>query len=96
MKTPVNLTKLPQPARKRTLPPDAASLETMIRALHALIAAKIGHLKTAPHDVKAQRALAKLLRQRFDAWNALRAKDRAQAKALAGELELRTPETEEK
>lgn len=88
MKTQFSREQLPKPARKRKIPPDQSSLEAIIRATHRRIAIKVGHLKAATHDIKAQRALLCLLGQRRDAWQALRAKNPVHAQKIADELNL--------
>lgn len=80
--------KRPRSAKRRTLPPDAASLVAMIKAVHRKLSERGEHLKREPHDYKARRGFRDLHAQRASAFARLIEIDSSKALSLAGELGL--------
>ncbi|MDO8462957.1 MAG: hypothetical protein Q7S96_01635 [bacterium] len=78
--------KRPRSARDRTLPPDAASLEAMVRSVHRELLQRAEHCKVEPHDTHARRGLQTLFEQRAGAWQALHALAPDRAMLIAREL----------
>jgi ribosomal protein S15P/S13E len=78
--------KQPWPAKRRTLPPDSASLTAMIGAVHRELGQKVRHLKAEPHDYRARRGLEALFNKRAEAFKTLHALNQDTALCLAGEL----------
>jgi len=83
--------KRPRPVKRRTLPPDEASLISMIRTVHRDLTARAEHLKREPHDSRARRGVQVLHDQRSGAWVALNAKNPGAALAVASELNVSLP-----
>jgi len=83
--------KRPRPVKRRTLPPDEASLITMIRTTHRGLAARAEHLKREPHDSRARRGVQVLHDQRSAAWLVLNALNPGAALAIAAEINARPP-----
>jgi hypothetical protein len=78
--------KRPRPAKRRTLPPDVKSLETMARVVHRELVQKAAHLKCEPHDYRARVGFRILFDQRAAAFAQLRELDPDIAILLAEEL----------
>jgi ribosomal protein S15P/S13E len=83
--------KRPRSAKRRTLPPDSASLVVMIRTIHRQLRDRAEHLKNQPHDFFARRGFQILHDQRSAAWTALYALVPQQALALAAEIGTKLP-----
>ena len=84
--------KRPRSARDRTLPPDAASLEAMLRSVHRELVQRAEHCKKESHDTHARRGLQTLFEQRAGAWQALHALAPDRAILIAQELHCVTPQ----
>ncbi len=80
--------KRPQSAHARTLPPDARSLEQMIRSVHRQILDRGAHLQREWHDTHARRGFQTLLDQRAAAWQRLNELDSHLAEQIRRELDL--------
>lgn len=80
--------KRPRPAKARTLPPDAKSLEQQFRAIHTEIVEVVQHLKRSPHDIHARKHLLMLHYQRAASFHALHALKLMRATQLTEELNL--------
>ena len=80
-----------RPAKARTLPPDATSLEVVIRVVHRAIQKQGAHLRQGDHDLQARRGFGKLYDLRCSAWARLYSLNPGRALAIAAELNLTAP-----
>ena len=80
--------KRPGSAHHRTLPPDAPSLEQMVRSVHRQVLARASHLKAEAHDFHARRGFQSLLEQRAGAWSKLESLDPSRAERVRTDLHL--------
>lgn len=78
----------PRSAEFRTLPPDAKSLEEMIRSVHKHVLDRAEHLKQNSHDVHARRGFQTLYEQRARAFTRLMEIDAHRCEQLRLELGL--------
>lgn len=85
----------PRPTRKRTAPPDARSLEVLLRSVHADLVQRAGHLKKEPHDYSARRGFQTLYEQRAEFFGKLLIIEPQRAATLMDELGLRWSADEE-
>lgn len=85
-------TTRPRAARRRTLPPDATSLETMFRSVHADLIRRAEHLIVQAHDAHARRGLLALYEQRAACYARIAELAPAAALRLAAEFDLMIPE----
>lgn len=85
----------PRSARKRTAPPDARSLETALRSVHADFLMRAKHLKEEPHDYSARRGFQTLYEQRSEFLGKLMVLEPQRYAALMTELGLRWSAIEE-
>lgn len=79
----------PRSARKRTAPPDARSLETALRSVHADLLMRAKHLKEESHDYSARRGFQTLYEQRAEFFGKLIVLNPQGATALMEELGFR-------
>lgn len=85
----------PRSARKRIAPPDARSLESALRSVHADLLTRAEHLKKEPHDYSARRGFQTLYEQRAEFFGKLMILEPQRASALMVELGLRWSVLEE-